>query len=248
MSLTSRPPVAIITGAARGIGAAVAQSLASRGFRLALCDIEPAGLQRVGKEIGAITPVLLLELDVRDSEAVTQSFAQVAAEFGGIDVLVNGAGVAYFGGVASGSEDEWTRTLDINAGGYFRTAKAAIPFLQASDRAHLINLSSVWGLDGSPSMAAYAASKHAVEGLTKSIRKEIGKSASGKNAVKVSSIVLDKVDTDFREHMTAHVQFDASACSKMLAAQDVADTVQFILNSSSRCLPSTITLDAWLWS
>lgn len=243
MKTAMKQPVAVITGAGRGIGAAVARRLAAMGYALGLCDADEAGLARVADELGAVTGVMAAAVDVRDLAALTRIFGGFATTLGGFDVLVNGAGLAYFGGVARCTEDEWTRTLDVNVGGYFRATKAALPHLALSAGAHVVNMSSVWALDGSPAMAAYSASKHAVEGLTSSLRKEVGKSG-----IKVTSLILDKVDTDFREHMTAHVAFDAEARQRMLAADDVADAVAYVLSTSDRCLPATITLQAWLWN
>ena len=91
-------------------------------------------------------------------------------------------------------------------------------------------------------MTAYATSKHAVEGFTKSLRKDVGP-----KGIKVTSLILDIVDTDFRRLMVANVNFNEQQRKCMLAASDVADAVAYVLAASPRSLPSTITLDAWLF-
>lgn len=240
---TSKPPVAVLTGASRGIGAHIARTLAERGYAIGASGHEAGGLAALRAAIVALgSAVEVAETDVRDFAAVSRAMERFNSRLGGIDLLINCAGIAYFGGVEQCTSQEWQDTFDINVGGYFNTTKAALAHLKQSARGQVINMSSVWAHDGSATMAAYAASKHAVEGLTSSLRKELGGAG-----IKVSSLVLDKVDTDFRENMANHVVFSEAQRQLMLSTQDVADAVLYMTQTSRQCLPSTITLNAWRW-
>jgi 3-oxoacyl-[acyl-carrier protein] reductase len=235
--------VAIVTGASRGIGSAVARRLARLGARVALLSNEEGALREVQQAIVRADGVAeCYPLDIRDGSAVGRALEQIVKQFGSVDVLVNGAGVAYFGGVARCTEQEWDDTLDINLKGYFLTCKAVLPLMKRDGKGSIINMSSIWAQRGSANMVAYSASKFGIESLTQSLAEEVRPLG-----IKVSSIILDKVDTDFRSHMTDFVSFSAEQRALMLSAEDVADTVSFILSSPARCLPSSVTLQAFLW-
>src|SRR5205814_5296579 len=111
-------------------------------------------------------------LDIRDGLSVTRAVESVARRFGSIDVLVNAAGVAYFGGVSLCTEEQWDDTLDINLKGYFLACKAVFPFMKQAGSGSIINVSSIWGLRGAASMVAYSASKFGIESLTESFAEE----------------------------------------------------------------------------
>ena len=148
--------VAVVTGGASGIGAATADLLAERGARTAVLDLEPGGGGRH----------LPVACDVADRAAVDRAVARVADALGGLDVVVNNAGVGAEGDVAANDDAEWRRVLDVNVVGIARVTAAALPHLRRSDRAAVVNTCSVVALVGLPDRALYAASKGAVLALT----------------------------------------------------------------------------------
>jgi NAD(P)-dependent dehydrogenase (short-subunit alcohol dehydrogenase family) len=232
---------AIVTGASRGIGREVALRLAELGYDIALLAKENS--EPVAQQIRAMKRRAFSScVDVRSSADVNSAIGATVQELGPVDVLINCAGVAFFGGVDHCSEDEWLQTIDVNLNGYFRMIKAVLPAMKERKQGSIINMSSVWGQQGAQSMVAYAASKYGIEGLTASFALE-AQSAG----IKVTSIVLDKVDTDFRDGMTTHVVFSPEQRCRMLSPGDVADTVAYVLACSARCLPESITLKAWLF-
>jgi len=175
---------AVVTGAASGIGQALAVSLARRGCHLALADINEAPLAQTAKlaSLPGIR-ISLHRLDVADRKAVASFPAMVMAEHGRVDILVNNAGVALGGTFDQVSEADFEWLFEINFWGVVRMTRAFLPLLRASDDARLVNLSSLYGLISPPGQTAYSASKFAVRGFTQSIRHELEGSHVGVTVV-----------------------------------------------------------------
>lgn len=175
---------AVVTGAASGIGRAVAASLARRGCHLALADLNEAGLAETAERVRA--PGLRItrhRLDVADRADVAAFPAQVGAEHGGVDVLVNNAGVAVGGTFEQVTEADFEWLFEINFWGVVRMTRAFLPLLRASGDARLVNVSSVFGLVAPAGQAAYAASKFAVRGFSEALRHELEGSGVGVTVV-----------------------------------------------------------------
>jgi NAD(P)-dependent dehydrogenase (short-subunit alcohol dehydrogenase family) len=149
--------VALVTGGASGIGAATAELLAERGARVAVLDLDPEA---------ADARHLRLACDVGDRASVDGAVGRVVADLGGLDVVVNNAGIGAQGDVAANDDDEWRRVLDVNVVGIVRVTRAALPHLRRSARAAVVNTCSVVATLGLPNRALYAASKGAVLALT----------------------------------------------------------------------------------
>jgi 2-keto-3-deoxy-L-fuconate dehydrogenase len=149
--------VALVTGGASGIGAATAELLAERGARVAVLDLDPDA---------ADARHLRLACDVGDRASVEAAVGRVAADLGGLDVVVNNAGIGAQGDVAANDDDEWRRVLDVNVVGIVRVSRAGLPHLRRSERAAVVNTCSVVATLGLPNRALYAASKGAVLALT----------------------------------------------------------------------------------
>lgn len=173
---------AVVTGAAGGIGRAIALSLARRGCRLALADIDEAGLAGTAALAGG-AQLSLHRLDVADRGAVADFPARVAAEHGGVDLLFNNAGVAVGGSFEQVSEEDFEWLFEINFWGVVRMTRAFLPMLRASGDARVVNISSVYGLVAPPGQAAYAASKFAVRGFSEALRHELAGSGVGVTVV-----------------------------------------------------------------
>jgi len=147
---------ALVTGGASGIGRATAELLRSRGWSVAVLD-------RAG---GVPDGVLFLEADVTDGAAVQAAVGEAAARLGGLDVLVNNAGVGAQGTVEENSDDEWRRVFEVNVFGIVRVSRAALPYLRESPAAAIVNTCSVAATAGLPNRALYSATKGAILSLT----------------------------------------------------------------------------------
>ncbi len=173
---------AYVSGAASGIGRAVAHRLAAHGCPLALVDQDEDGLERTAETIA--TPVLKRKLDVRDRQAQMAFAAEVAGWAPApIGLVFNNAGVATAAGVADGSIEDHEWVLDINFGGVVNGVRAFLPILLRQNEGVIVNTSSVFGLLGMPYQSAYCASKFAVRGFTDSLRQELR--GTGVHAVNV---------------------------------------------------------------
>lgn len=162
--------VVLITGAARGIGAELARSLADRGARLALLDVDGEEVARVASALGG--DAMSAAADVTDYAALAAAVEAAVARFGGLDVAVANAGTATLGTVRSIDPAIWERNVEINLHGVWRTARAALPYLIAR-RGYLINIASVASVVPFPGASSYAASKAAVEAFSNSLRLEV---------------------------------------------------------------------------
>lgn len=164
---------AIITGAASGIGRAIACSLAARGCHLALADVNAAGLRETVAMLGTGIRVTYHDLDVSDTHAVAALPGQIAAAHGAADILVNNAGVAMGGTFQAIDEADFDWLMAINFHGVVRMTRAFLPMLQTRVVAQIVNLSSVYGLIAPAGQSAYAASKFAVRGFSEVLRNEL---------------------------------------------------------------------------
>jgi len=176
--------VVVITGAGSGIGRALALNLAAKGARLALSDVDEAGLAETVAMLGA-AKVRSDKLDVRDRVAMGAYAASVAEEFGQVNVVINNAGVALTGSITDMTYDDMEWIVDIDFWGVVNGTKEFLPYLIRSKDGHVVNLSSLFGLLGIPGQSAYNAAKFAVRGFTESLRQEM---IAAKLPVKVTSV------------------------------------------------------------
>lgn len=148
---------ALVTGGASGIGRATAELLASRGAQVAVLDLDPTSVEK---------PLLGYQADVTDDDSVRRAVAAAVADLGGLDVLINNAGIGTQGTVEDNDDEVWHRVLDVNVVGMVRTARAALPYLRKSSHATIVNTCSIAATAGLPMRALYSASKGAVLSLT----------------------------------------------------------------------------------
>lgn len=199
--------IAIVTGGASGIGRALARELARQGADVLLADIQTDAANIVAAEIrDSGGKAAAHYLDVTDSEAVERFVASSAAEKGRLDYMFNNAGIAIIGEFRDFSTADWKRILDINVNGVFAGTAAAYAVMIRQGAGHIVNTASVAGLVPSPGFAAYCASKHAVVGLSTSLRAE----AAG-YGVKVSAVCPGFIKTPMFDSKRVGMRTDSKA-------------------------------------
>jgi 2-keto-3-deoxy-L-fuconate dehydrogenase len=148
---------ALVTGGASGIGRAVAELLSARGAQVAVLDVDVGGVE---------PPLHAVVADVTDDAAVRRAVDEAVERLGGLDILINNAGIGAQGTVEDNDDDEWRHVLDVNVLGMMRVARAALPHMRASSHAAIVNTSSIAATAGLPQRALYSATKGAVLSLT----------------------------------------------------------------------------------
>ena len=238
---------AVVTGAASGLGRAIAHRFAQEGIKVALWDLDLAGAKRAAGEIGALaTP---FAVDITDTSAVKAAWSATKAALGMPSILVNSAGIlGPSAGIASYPEEMWHRglgdvykrqmwhrVLDINLNGTFRCCQAAVPDMVANGYGRIVNIASIAGKDGNPNVAAYVASKAAVIGLTKSMGKELATSGVLVNAISPSAsatAIFGPLTDERRVKLLANVPM-----ARMVRPEEVAELAFWL--SSPACSFST---------
>jgi 3-oxoacyl-[acyl-carrier protein] reductase len=175
---------AIVTGAAQGIGEAIARRLARAGAAVAVADVNLEGAARVAASMAETGQARALLLDVTSAESVARAVEEVLAWRGRLDILVNNAGIA--GRAAPLWEqtfEEWQRIIAINLTGVFHCCRAVIPHMRARRYGRIVNLASIAGKEGNPNMTGYSATKAGVIGFTKSLAKEVAQEGICVNAI-----------------------------------------------------------------
>jgi NAD(P)-dependent dehydrogenase (short-subunit alcohol dehydrogenase family) len=182
--------VALVTGAARGIGLSTARRFLDEGWAVALLDIDGAALQAAVAAIALPDHTLALTCDVAHADEVADAFAALDARFGRLDALVNNAGTAVFKPVLQTSPKEWGRVLDVNLTGPFLTTQAAAPLMKRHGGGAIVNITSISGLRASTLRVAYGTSKAALGHLTKQLAAELASLR-----IRVNAVAPGPVDT-----------------------------------------------------
>jgi short-subunit dehydrogenase len=200
---------AAITGAASGIGRALAMELAARGCDLALADLDLAGLESVAKEITAAQPrrVTIRSVDVADPKQIQDFAAAAIAEYPALNLLFNNAGVALLGQFDEFDQTQMAWLMDINFWGVVRGTRAFLKHLQSRPQAHIVNISSIFGIIAPAGQSAYAASKFAVRGFSEALRHEL---AANKSTVRLSVVHPGGVKTNIARKAKSGTQLRES--------------------------------------
>jgi len=184
--------IALVTGAGKGIGKAVALALAKEGVNTALLARSESDLREVAKEIEALgVKASVVTADVADITAVNTAVAKAKADLGTIDILINNAGIATFGSFLELEPTQWEQIIKVNLMGVYYVTRAVLPDMIAQKSGDIINISSTAGQRGSASTSAYSASKFGVIGLSESLMQEVRK-----HNIRVTSLTPSTVVTD----------------------------------------------------
>ena len=227
--ITLNGKVALVTGAGRGIGKAIAVSLAKSGCRLILAARTREQLDNVAKTIGNEAVVIPTDL-TRDDE-LHRLVEQSSKTWGSVDILINNAGWGKRAPVIRANVEDWDQTLRLNLRAPMILAQKLLPAMVAKGEGAVINIGSVSGKTGEANGAAYSASKFGLIGFTQSLYEEVRE-----HGIKVSVILPGFVDTPL---IPPKRQLDRS---KMIQADDIAQAVHYILNSSATCCPVEIAV------
>jgi NAD(P)-dependent dehydrogenase (short-subunit alcohol dehydrogenase family) len=234
----------LVTGAAKGIGRAVARHVAREGARVALVDRDCEALDLTTKEITQSGhEALALVADVSNSAQITDAVNRAAAHFGGIDVVVNNAGIHFARSLDAYTDEEWQRIFAVNVNGAFYTTRAALPALRRS-RGVIVNVSSMTALVGQDCGAAYVASKGALVSMTKALALELG--ADG---IRVNCVCPAGVDTPLLRAWAETLpdpeavlrgQANMHLLGRLATADEIAATIAFLASPASSFVTGTI--------
>ncbi len=229
----------VVTAGASGIGFAIARQLHAQGARLAICDVDADALERASSALGGC---IAEQADVSDDAAVEAFFDKVRTGLGGLDALVNNAGIAGpTGNLEDLSPDDWRRCIDICLTGQFLCARQAIPMIKAAGGGAMVNMGSAASKHGYAYRTPYSAAKFGVIGLTQSLAKELGPDNIRVNAVLPGIVEGPRMDGVIQHRAEATgVSFDEMrkeylkniSLRRMVTADDVATTVAFLISDA----------------
>jgi len=219
--------VALITGGARGIGKAIALSLAKKGANLVIADISSESARETAGEMEAVgVKAMPVALDVSKSAEVSRAIEVIGREFGRLDILVNNAGITRDGLILRMKEEDWDAVIGINLKGVFLCSKEAVKVMVKQRYGRIVNIASVVAFMGNPGQANYSASKAGIVGLTKTLAKEYASRGITANAVApgfISTAMTDALAENVRQEMLKSIPI-----GKFGSVDDVANAVVFL--------------------
>lgn len=231
---------AVVTGAARGIGAAIARKLAEQGANIVINDLRISDeMQQLGQELEKSgVKALLLAADVSNFAEAQEMVDQAKEEFGAVDILVNNAGITRDNLIMRMSEEDFDKVIAVNLKGAFNCARHVAPLMVRQKSGRIINISSVIGIYGNAGQANYAASKAGIIGLTKSLAKEIGSRGITVNAIapgfietEMTAVLPEKVRQELQEKITLR---------RLGKPEDIADAVCFLASDMAKYITGQV--------
>jgi NAD(P)-dependent dehydrogenase (short-subunit alcohol dehydrogenase family) len=222
--------VAVVTGGASGIGAAIVAELAGRGARVGVLDLDPSGVAETDH-------VAAIGCDVADDDSVRAAVAAVVERFGRLDVVVNNAGIGAQGAVGDNPEDEWHRVWDVNVVGIVRVTRAALPHLRRSRSAAVVNTGSIAATQGLPQRALYSATKGAVHALTRAMATD-----HLHEGIRVNAVAPGTADTPWVARLLAKAEDPGAERAalnarqphgRLVSADEVAGAVAYLASPRS---------------
>ncbi|MFF4799025.1 SDR family NAD(P)-dependent oxidoreductase [Streptomyces sp. NPDC001351] len=225
---------ALVTGGASGIGRATAELLAARGAQVAVLDLDPASVDK---------PLLGFRADVSDDASVREAVAAAVAELGGLDIVINNAGVGAQGTIEDNDDADWHRVLDVNVVGMVRVSRAALPHLRRSQHAAIVNTCSIGATAGLPQRALYCASKGAVYSLTLAMAADHVREGIRVNCVNPGTAdtpwvgrLLDAADDPVAERAALEAR---QPTGRLVSAAEVAGAIAYLASPLSGATTGT---------
>jgi 3-oxoacyl-[acyl-carrier protein] reductase len=222
---------ALVTGASRGIGRAIALHLGADGHRVACCASSEGGKETQAEVEAAGGTALAVRADVGDADAVDSAFTEIEEAWGPVEILVNNAGVTADGLIARMTDDQWGDVLRTNLTGAFHTIRRATPKMMRARFGRIVNISSVSGQIGAPGQANYSAAKAGLLGLTRAVARELASRGITCNVVAPGPIVTamtDAMPAEWRQAMEATVPL-----GRLGTPEDVAAVVGFLCSDAA---------------
>lgn len=227
---------ALITGAGRGIGRATAIALAKEGVHLGLIGLTMSNLEKVTAELEQYdVNVSAATADVANLEAVHQAVEHIKSDLGSIDILINNAGIAKFGGFLDLTPEEWEKIIRVNLMGVYNVTRAVLPDMIERKSGDIVNISSTAGQKGAPVTSAYSASKFAVLGLTESLMLEVRK-----HNIRVTALTPSTVATD----LAIETNLISGNPENVMQSEDLAE----LLVAGLKLHPRVVVKTSGLWS
>ncbi len=228
--------IALVTGAGRGIGRAVAVALAQEGVNVGLIGMTLSNLEKVQQEILALgVKTSIAAVDVKDLNSVTQAVDRIQSELGAIDIVINNAGTAKFGKFLELTPEEWENIIRVNLMGVYNVTRAVLPQMIDRQSGDIVNVSSTAGERGAAVTSAYSASKFAVLGLTESLMQEVRK-----HNIRVTALTPSTIATD----LAIEQKLTDGNPEKVAQPEDLAELIVSQLKLNPRVFVKT----AGLWS
>ncbi len=237
---------AIISGASKGIGKAIALKFAKQGYDVAITTYkDQKNLYKVQKEIIDLGVSCIAEIcDMSDYNSCKLFFEEITKKYKNIDVLINNAGISYFGLLQDMSYEAWDKLIKNNLYSVFNCSKFCIPFMIKQKYGNIINISSIWGNVGASMEVAYSTSKGAINAFTKSLAKELAP-----NNIQVNAIAAGLIDTNMNNILSEEELYSLISdipASRIGKADEVADLAFFLAQKNSYINAQIITIDgAW---
>ena len=238
--------IAIVTGAASGMGRATAQLFASEGAKVAVTDLDLGACEEVAAECGA--DARAYALDVTDKDAIARIVAQIAADLGGIDILVNNAGISRHAAMddSDAYEDVWHSAIAVMLTAHQRMVRAALPHLRRSDAARIVNIASTEGLGATPGLTPYVAAKTGVTGLTRGMAVDLGPEGITVNCICPGPINTGMTARIEPDHKTIYAK-RRTALRRYGEPEEVAHmTLSLVLPAASYITGAVIPVDGGL--
>jgi 3-oxoacyl-[acyl-carrier protein] reductase len=223
--------IAIVTGSSRGIGFAIAKAFASRGMQVVLTARKEDELRKAAAALGSGANVHTVAADIRKPGDADRMVKDAVQHFGGVDVLVNNAGIGRFANVADFSIDEWQQVLETNLSGLFYCCRAAIPEMKRRGGGYIVNISSLAGKNPFAGGAAYCASKSAVNAFSEALMQEVRY-----DNIRVSYVLPGSVSTGFGDRGLG------GEADWKIAPEEVAEVVVDLVTLNQRSLASRVEL------
>jgi len=229
--------IALVTGASRGIGAAIAATLAGQGFKVIGTATSEGGAEAISQALSAFAGSKGVKLDVNDGAGVDALIDSIVKEHGGLHVLVNNAGITRDNLSMRMKDEDWDAVIDTNLKAVFRTSRAVMRTMMKQRHGRIINITSVVGASGNPGQANYAAAKAGVAGMTRALARELGS-----RNITVNCVAPGFIDTDMTKALSEeqHAALKAQIpLGRLGQPQDIAEAVAFLASDKASYITGT---------